>query len=175
MWRTDDWQVPLLPMRVTQKETTLATVLTPMLGFHDAWTTFSNCYLQALDQVADQESGKPRRSREWPDHQRHERTRNLAEWHLILLHRLEQDESHERADRLVTHPALGGPERTYLQARLANLRGETDHVHSLMRDCLTALPGHAEFLDFAATVGSRLPSHAQQIAAERARSSAAAT
>jgi hypothetical protein len=35
--------------QVAQKETTLATVLTPMLGFHHAWTTFSNCYLQALD------------------------------------------------------------------------------------------------------------------------------
>jgi hypothetical protein len=161
--------------QVAQKETPLATVLAPMLGFPDAWTTFSDCYLHALDQVAALETGGPRRSWGSPDHQRHERTGNLAEWHLLLLHRLVRDESHDYADGLATHPALGGPELTYLKARLADLRGETDRAHSLVRDCLTALPGHTDFLDFAITISAPLPSQSQQIAAERKRRAANVT
>lgn len=107
--------------RVSEKEMSLAGVLARMLVATDMWITFTDCYLDALDHLA-HEGAKPRRSWVPVDRTRERRTANLAEWHLVLLDRLELTEGEGRLDRLVGHPALGGPELTILRARLAHQR-----------------------------------------------------
>jgi hypothetical protein len=42
----------------------------------------------------------------------------------MLLGRLAGSEAEDRLDRLAAHPGLGGPEHTFFQARLAQLRGD---------------------------------------------------
>jgi hypothetical protein len=52
---------------------------------------------------------------------------------------------------------LGGPEQTYLSARLAHRRGNTDVARDLTAQCLRELPGHKDFRDFAAEIGAPAP------------------
>lgn len=166
-----------------EKETALARVVERMLPVPDAWDLFADHYLVALDEItAGEIAPHPRRSRPWDptdsaDWRRKERTRNLAEWHGLLLERLaDGDESGAgRLNRLVNHPALSGPERTFLQARLAHQRGRTDRAHRLTEECLSALPGHNDFIDFAREIGAPLPPRAREILDERARFAAPAT
>ena len=70
----------------------------------DAWTAFADCYLDALDQIARTENTKPasQPSYSYPDsgYRRSERTRDLAEWHSLLLERLAGSEAEDRLDRL---------------------------------------------------------------------------
>ena len=143
----------------------------------DAWTTFADCYLDALDQIALTEAAKPasRPSYSYPDsdYRRSDRTRDLAEWHSLLLERLAGSEAEDRLDRLAGHPALGGPELTFVQARLAQLRGETDAARTLTEACLGKLPGHDGFADFAAQIGAELPASTRDKLAQRARRPAA--
>jgi hypothetical protein len=156
--------------QVSEVETSLASVLTSMLPIPDAWMTFADRYLEALDRVAPGSVAKP--NRPWQsrntEREREERTAALAEWHMLLLQRLADSEAEDRLDRLAAHPALGGPELLFLQARLAHQRGDVSRARSLVHESLTQLPGHRGFLDFASEVGAPLPPRAQQIATERA-------
>ena len=79
----------------------------------------------------------------------------------------------DRLDRLAGHPALGGPELTFVQARLAQLRGDTDAARTLTEACLGRLPGHDRFADFAVQIGAELPESTRDKLAERARRPAA--
>jgi hypothetical protein len=128
---------------------------------------FADHYLDALEQAARNEAGRPNRA--WPREgwAQEQRTAALAEWHLLLLGRLTDYEAEDRLDRLTEHPALGGPELTYLRARLAHQRGDVSRARELVRESLEKLPGHGHFLDFATEIGAPLPSRAQEIAKER--------
>ena len=165
--------------KLAEKETTLASVLARTLRAPDAWTTFADCYLDALDQIACTETARPasRPSYSYPDsdYRRSDRTRDLAEWHSLLLERLAGSEAEDRLDRLAGHPALGGPELTFVQARLAQLRGDTDAARTLTEACLGRLPGHEGFADFAMQIGAELPASTRDKLAERTRRPAATT
>ncbi|WP_220504333.1 hypothetical protein [Microbispora sp. H13382] len=145
-----------------EKETTLADVLARLLRGIDAWLDFTDRYLAALDQAAD---GGSKTRVPWRDtgFEHGERARNLAGWHLMVLDRLADAEADDRLERLVTHPALTGPELRYLRARLAHRRGQTDAARTLIRDCLDELPGHIQFHDFAREVGAELPERARHV------------
>jgi hypothetical protein len=155
--------------QVAQKESSLASVLAPMLQVRDAWLTFVDRYLEALDRVATGKTAKPNRYVLSTDREPSERTRALAEWHLLLLDRLDDEETDDRVNRLTAHPALGGPELMFLQASLAHRRGDVDRARSLVYESLTELPGHGGFLAFATEIGAPLPDRAQQVARDRAR------
>ena len=141
--------------KLAEKETSLASVLGRTLRAPDAWTAFADCYLDALDQVARAEAAKPASRASYsypdPDYRRRDRTRDLAEWHFLLLERLAGSEAEDRLDRLAGHPALGGPELTFIQARLAQLRGDTDTARTLAQECLAELPGHDGFRPWSLT------------------------
>ncbi|MEU8178930.1 hypothetical protein AB0C14_39210 [Microbispora hainanensis] len=145
-----------------EKETTLADVLARLLRGIDAWLDFTDRYLSALERLA--EGGTKTRA-PWRDTglEHGERARNLAGWHLMVLDRLADAEADDRLERLVTHPALTGPELRYLRARLAQRRGQTDAARALIRDCLDELPGHTQFHDFAREVGAELPERARHV------------
>jgi hypothetical protein len=115
-----------------EKETSLADVLARMLRSGDAWVDFAHHYLRALDQV-DRGGAGARVAWRSADFERGERARHLSAWHQLLLERLEHSEVDDLLDRLVAHPALGGPELTYLQARLAKQRGDIDKARTLTR------------------------------------------
>lgn len=150
--------------RVSEKETSLASVLTGMLRVPDQWVEFADQYLDALDLVARDRAGRPARSPWGGDRDRERRTGDLAEWHLMLIGRLAGTEYDDRLDRLTEHPALRGPELSYLQARLAHERGDAERARSLAHEALRSLPGHRELLGFATEIGATLPPRAQEIA-----------
>jgi len=152
-WTTGGWG------QVAEKETSLASVLARMLAAPDAWTTLADCYLAALDQAARADAAAPPRiygSWGYGDNgfRQRERTRNLAEWHGLLLERLADSEAEDRLGRLASHRALGGPGRMFLQARLARQRGDAAAARKLIRDCLRELPGEQDFARFAAEIGT---------------------
>ncbi len=146
---------------VGARETSLARVLSELLVVPDLWAEFAGHYLDALDRIAD--GGRDKRRRQLRG--RKQRAEDLSEWHAVLVERLAGSEYEELLDRLVAHPALAGPERTFLQARLARERGEQETACSLVQQCLASLPGHQEFHRFAEEVGARQPSPAQNVAA----------
>jgi hypothetical protein len=158
--------------KLAGKETTLASVLARMLHAPDAWTAFADCYLDALDEIAGVEAAKQgsRRSYRYPnlDYLRSGRTGNLAQWHALLLEHLVGSDAEDRLDRLIKHPALGGPELTFVRARLAQLRGKDDVARKLAEQCLLTLPGHERFADFAVQVGAELPEATKDKLAARA-------
>jgi hypothetical protein len=88
----------------------------------------------------------------------------LALCHELLLDRFVGTDEEGRLDRLTIHPALDGPEIVDVRARLAHHRGDTGRAHVLMQECLNALPGRREFLDFAAEIGAPLPERARRAA-----------
>ncbi|HEX5994415.1 MAG TPA: hypothetical protein VFY84_04670 [Jiangellales bacterium] len=137
--------------QVAEKETTLAAVLIPILDIPDAWRTFADHYLAALDALSTK-AAKASRSWDSGDWTRRERTGNLAEWHLALLPRLHY-ESDGSADRLATHPALGGPGLVFLQAHLARLHGDLERAHKLVHAALTDQPSNTDFRAFADDLG----------------------
>jgi len=155
--------------RVSEKETSLASVLAQMLPAHDMWAGFADRYLDALDQVAGDEVARPNRAWRPTGRDRDQRTAALAEWHRLLFHRLIDSEAEDRLDRLTRHPALGGPELGFLQAQLAYQRGDVSNARSLVHAGLQQLPGHQSLLDFATEIGAPLPPRAQQIIKERSR------
>ena len=159
--------------KLAEKETSLATVLGRTLRAPDAWTTFADCYLDALDHIARAEAARPASRTSYsypdPDYRRRDRTRHLAEWHSLLLERLAGSDAEDRLDRLAEHPALGGPELTFVQARLAELRGDTGAARTLAEECLGTLPGHDGFADFAVQIGAELPASTKDKLAERAK------
>jgi hypothetical protein len=158
--------------KVSEKETSLASVLARMLHAPEAWTVIADQYLDALDRIAGTEAARSSSRRSWdyhdPEWARRERAEDLAEWHDLLVDRLDGSEAEDRLDRLVIHPALGGPELAFVQARLAHRRGDTDAARKLIHACLEDLPGNEEFAGFAAEIGAELPRHAQQVADDRA-------
>jgi hypothetical protein len=87
----------------------------------------------------------------------------------LLLEHLAGSQAENRLDRLVSHPALGGPELSFLRARLAQLRGDTTTARKLAQECLQKLPGHDGFAGFAVQVGAELPASTREMVAERAR------
>ena len=160
--RRGDGQVP-------EKETSLATVLAGLLPMPDAWTTFTDAYLAELDRLAAPGRATPTRPWQNRDYERESRTQSLAEWHWQVVERLVDGEAADRLDRLTTHPALAGPELTFLQAQLANRRGQLARARDLTHESLTHLPGHLGLLEFAAEIAAPLPPRAEEIAAQRAR------
>jgi hypothetical protein len=155
--------------QVAGKETSLATVLAGLLPVPDAWTTFTDAYLAALDRLAPLGRVTPTRPWQTRDYDRERRTEALADWHSQVLEHLVDGEAADRVDRLATHPALAGPELTFLQAQLAHRRGQLGRARDLTRESLTHLPGHSGFLEFAAEIAAPLPPHAERLVAERAQ------
>lgn len=119
---------------------------------------FAAHYLEALDRVACEDAERPRHLSLTHDWDRGRRTGNLAEWHAMLLDKLLDYGREDLLDRLSSHPALGGPELTYVQATLAHRRGDLDAARGLIGQCLQSLPGHDAFRDLAIEVGAPLPS-----------------
>lgn len=151
-----------------------------MLSVPDAWTAFADRYLDALDEIARAEARKPVCSRSdfsYPDSGfvRKDRTRDLAEWHALLLEQLAGSEAEDRLDRLVGHPALGGPELTFVQARLAELRRDTRTARDLAQECLQRQPGHQGFAVLAVRIGAELPPFTRDKLAEQTRLETATT
>ena len=126
------------------------------------WIGFSDRYLDALDQVARHDAAKPARGSRPSGREFEDRAANLAEWHRLLIDRLIDSEAEDRIDRLTGHPALGGPELTFLQAQLAHRRGDVSSARALVHKSLQRLPGHGDFLEFAVAIGATLPPLAQQ-------------
>jgi len=156
--------------RVSQKETSLASVLARMLRAPDAWAGFADRYLDALDRLARAAPARPARFWDSTGYERDRRTVDLTQWHGLLLERLIGSETEDRLDRLAHHPALGGPELEFLQAQLAYQRGDVSSARGLVQAALQRLPGHQDFLDFASEIGAPLPPRAQQIIEERSPS-----
>lgn len=140
--------------RTADKERLLGDVVAGMLPVPDAWAAFAVSYLDALDELAGVRTG----SRPTPrsaGRTRGERAESLAHWHRLLLDRLVDTEGDALLDRIASHPALGGPDLTFVQARLAHRRGETQDARRLARVALRTLPGHPELRAFAAEIGVR--------------------
>ena len=147
--------------RVSEQETSLAHVLSEMLWAPDMWMSFTDRYLEALDQVAHGVESTRKRTWQREDWSRTERTAALAEWHHWLLEKLFGSEGEDRLDTLARHPALGGPELAFFQAQLAHRRDDVDGARTLVLEALGKLPGHQGFLDFALHVGAPLASRRQ--------------
>lgn len=94
------------------RETSLATVLSEFLVVPDLWTKVAGHYLDALDRVA--EGGRDQRR---GLRGRQQRAEDLSKWHALLVERLAGSDQEVLLDRLAAHPALVGPELTFLQAR----------------------------------------------------------
>jgi hypothetical protein len=164
---------------VAQHETTLAEVLAPLLSSPQTWRDFAVAYLSALDAVArDEETARGTSSRRRilfssglsdADYRRKDRARELAAWHDMLIKHLAGTGDARLLDRLVSHPALDGPQVSFLRARIARLDGDLATARKLVADCLEELPGSTEFHEFAAQIGADLPPRAREIAAERSR------
>jgi hypothetical protein len=91
------------------------------------WRTFAVPYLDALDAAGRADPSRPRTvygSFDETRYRRHERTKDLAAWHEMLLDRFAGTPEDELLDRLAASPALGGPELTFLRARIAERRGD---------------------------------------------------
>jgi len=153
--------------QVADKETSLAEVLAGMLHAPDLWSGFAARYLDALDDLAGGGASATRRLHRSADRDRKERARALAGWHGMLLDRLVHSEAEGLLDRLAVHPALTGPELTFLQAQLAYRHDDADRARTLVHACLEELPGHRDFHDFAKRIGAPLPPRAQKVGAVR--------
>ena len=157
--------------QVPEKETALGVPLARLLTTPDMWRTFGESYLDALDAAGRADPRRPRTVYGGFDetrYRRHERTKDLATWHGMLLDRFAGTPEDELLDRLATSPALAGPELTFLRARTAERRGDVAQAGSLVTECLKELPGHQGYLDFAVEVGAELPPRARELLSERA-------
>jgi hypothetical protein len=158
--------------QVPEKETALAIPLARLLTTPDMWRTFTESYLDALDAAGRADPRRPRTaygSFDETRYRRHERTKDLAAWHEMLLDRFAGSPEDELLDRLAATPALAGPELTFLRARIAERRGDVAQAATLVVQCLKELPGHQGYLDFAVEVGAELPPRARELLSERAR------
>lgn len=136
------------------KETSLAVVLAHMLRVPNTWEGFAEQYVRALDRLRDRGAATRQVRRSVETEQ--ERASALAEWHGLLLENLVDTEG-GLLDRIAGHAALSGPEQTFLSARLAHRRGNTDVARDLVARCLRKLPGHKGFREFAAEIGATAP------------------
>jgi len=156
--------------QVPEKETALGVPLARLLTTPDMWRTFAESYLDALDAAGRADPRRPRTVYGTFDenlYRRHERTKDLAAWHEMLLDRFAGTLEDELLDRLAASAALAGPELTFLRAKIAERRGDVAQAATLVTACLEELPGHQGYLDFAVEVGAKLPSRPR--AAIRAR------
>jgi hypothetical protein len=132
--------------RVLEQETALAVPLARLLTTPDRWRTFAESYLDALDAAGRADPRRPRTvygSFDQTRYRRHERTKDLAAWHEMLLDRFAGTPEDELLDRLAASPALAGPELTFLRARIAERRGDvTQACRRSATECLKELPGH---------------------------------
>ena len=154
------------------KETVLAVPLARLLATPDMWRTFAESYLNALDAAGRADPRRPPTvygSFDGTSYRRHERTKDLATWHEMLLDRFAGAPEDELLDRLAVSPALAGPELTFLRARIAERRGDVAQAATLVTECLKDLPGHQGYLDFAVEVGAELPPRARELLSERTR------
>jgi hypothetical protein len=153
--------------QVAEKETALAVPLARLLSTPDMWRKFAESYLEALDAAGRADPKRPRTiymsSSGWDEtrYLRHERTKDLAAWHGMLLDRFAGTPEDELLDRLTASPALAGAELTFLRAKLAARRGDVAQAAKLAAECLKELPGHQEYLEFAVEVGAELPPRAR--------------
>jgi len=157
---------------VPEKETALAVPLAHLLTTPDMWRKFAESYLETLDEAGRTDPRRPRTvygSFDETRHRRHQRTKDLAAWHEMLLDRFAGTPEDELLDRLAASPALAGPELTFLRATLAERRGDTGKAATLAAECLKELPGHQGYLTFALEVGAELPRHARELLSERER------
>lgn len=148
-------------------ETSLALVVAGLTPVPDLWVEFADHYLDALDGVAE---GGARAGRG-----RQQRAEDLSEWHLLLVQNLVGSDYEDRLDRLAGHPALAGPEHTYLQARIADERGDRERARRLIHKGLTSLPGHRGFHEFAHEIGAPIPARAKDAADRLHRTGAPGT
>jgi hypothetical protein len=124
--------------QVAEKETSLADVLARLLSTPDMWRTFTESYLKALEAVGRREPKKPRTSYGSFDdtsYRREQRTDDLAAWHEMLLDRFAGTPEDELLDQIVASHGLGGPELTFLQAKLAERRGDRAQAAVLAALC----------------------------------------
>ena len=152
----------------SEKEASLAEVVAGILRTPDMWVGFADHYLSALDLVARDDTAKTNRGWAGGKWDRDRRTAALSEWHDVLFGKLVGYGVEDRLDRLVHHAALGGPELTFLQARLAHQGDDLDGARRLVHQCLEQRPGDEVFLAFALEIGGPLPPRAQQVVEERA-------
>ena len=163
--------------KVAERETSLARVLAELLRGQDAWEMFCDAYLAALDGFAPQArtAGRRRGGRrseasshdEWRrSYARERRAENLAEWHGLLLHRLDVHDSERRLDRIASHRALAGPAADFVKARIRHLRGDKEKAQTLIEGCLKQQPGHRKFIAFAQEIGATLPRRSAEILGE---------
>jgi hypothetical protein len=132
---------------VSEREISLASALCGLVVTPDLWTAVAGHYLDALDRVAKDGSDRWGSGRA-----REQRAEDLSEWNAVLVERLVGSDHEGLLDRMVTHPALAGPELTFVQARLARERGDREAAGALVRRCLKSLPGHPGFRRFAEEV-----------------------
>src|SRR5579863_5004188 len=147
--------------QVPEKETALGVPLARLLTTPDMWRTFAEFYLDALDAAGRADPRRPRTMYGSFDenlYRRHERAKDLAAWHEMLLDRFAGTPEDELLDRLAASAALAGPELTFLRARIAERRGDVAQAATLVTACLKELPGHQGYLDFGVEVGAKLPS-----------------
>ena len=158
--------------QVPEKETALCVPLARLLTTPDMWRTFAESYLDALDAAGRADPTRPRTvygSFDETRFRRHERAKDLAAWHGMLLDRFAGTPEDELLDRLAASPALAGPELTFLRAMIAERRGAVGQAATLVTESLKELPGHQEYLDFAVKVGAELPPRARGLLSERSR------
>jgi hypothetical protein len=157
--------------QVPEKETALAVPLARLLTTPDMRRRFAESYLDALDAAGRADPKRPRAvygSFDQTRYRRHERTKDLATWHEMLLDQFAGTPEDELLDRLAVSPALAGPELTFLRARIAERRGDVTQAATLVTECLQELPGHQGYLDLAVQVGAKLPPRARELLSERA-------
>jgi hypothetical protein len=157
---------------VREKETTLTALLKELVHGADAWLAFARAHVQALDRLVPPPSAAaPKtRARRW-EHERkaqerargaERRAERLAELHTALVDALLGTDGEGLLEALARHAALGGPERTFIAARLAAHRGRLTEARALIERCLAELPGRASFLDLATKVGAQIPPHPER-------------
>jgi hypothetical protein len=152
---------------LSEKETTLTSIVSEMVHGADSWALFARAYVQALDGlIAPPPAVVPKRSpRHWQEEARSQeharaaerRTARLEELHALLIDVLAGSDAERLLDTIARHAALGGPERTFVAASLAARRGNLTEARTLIERCLAKLPGHHGFLAFAKQVGAELP------------------
>lgn len=143
-----------------------------LLTTPDMWRTFAESYLGALEVAGRADPKRPRTvygTFDETSFRRKERADDLAARHEMLLDRFAGTPEDEPLDRLVASPALAGPKLNFLRARIAERRGDVSQAATLVTKCLKEMPGCQAYLDFAIKLDAELPSHAREIAAERAR------
>jgi hypothetical protein len=133
--------------KATGQQRTLTEVLQGLLPGPDALLAFVRGYLAVLErlqarnataQEARTRSSEP--SRDWRRDCEH-RADQLEAWNALLLERLGATEDASLLERILTLPALDGPETWHLLARLRARQGRRPEAQSLVRKALDRYPG----------------------------------